>query len=521
MSSRTRRPKLASRLLRNYMTVFVITTGITLAVIALLAAVNSMNRTDNLYSQLSAANLMNDNYLRIPVAEIEANGGSLQVVIAEAIPAMRDVAATAEGNLAPIATAVNAAAAPHASEIRYQVVRSAGENPFAATVLSAKDFTRFLTGSATAADHITIAYNPKQHFWLIVSLPIQVRIVAGVHLNLNSPVQDQTLQMLGWVALGYLTILLFSALLYARMAAASLTRPLGKLAEAALQMREGDYSIRAQGGNIQELDELAQAFNRMAAEIERQTELAERSEQNRRSLLLDLSHDLKNPLATIVGYSEHLLENGSSHPLPSPEADYVQIIHNNGIRASRLVTDLSELSTLASPSFHLERQAADWGEFLRQEIIAMLPELLAAGLQLELALPEEEIRLSFDSKQMSRALFNLLHNAAVHAEAESVLAIQMERTVDHMLLTLENGNNASSSGGQVADTQSFVAGQASTNLNPATVGLGLAIVERIVHAHGGTLELATATGEHFTIRLRLPLQASPLSATANDSADSN
>lgn len=497
-----RHSKLSSRLLRNYIVVFLITTLITFAVIALLGAVNSMNRADSLYSRLSAVSLMQDDYLRIPTAEVEANGGSLQVVIAEALPATE--------------TEAEAATATSTSEIRYRIVHSAGAGPFSAAVLPPGEFTRFLSESGTARDHITVEYNEEQRFWLIVSLPMQVRIMAGLSLNFNSPVQDQTLQMLGLVGVGYLLILLLSALLYARIAASSLTRPLAKLGEAAMQMKEGRYSVRAEDSPIREIHELAQAFNQMAGEMERQTQLAEQSEQNRRSLLLDLSHDLKNPLATIMGYSEHLLDTRPPQHLHDHASDYVQIIHDNAKRASGLVADLSELSALTSPSFRLERETSDWCEFVRQQIIGMLPELTAAGLQAELALPEEELLLFFDPKQMSRVLFNLLHNAAVHAEEGSVLAINLERTADSALFTLENNCRASEQQSTAVPPQaatkpaepppSFVGGRTAASLNPAGVGLGLAIVERIATAHGGELELA-ATAGRFAIRLRLPLSS--------------
>jgi signal transduction histidine kinase len=81
----------------------------------------------------------------------------------------------------------------------------------------------------------------------------------------------------------------------------------------------------------------------MAARIGREIALRQKSEEDRRRLILDISHDLKNPLSSIQGYAEMLCQKSES-----PE---LTVIHQNSQRANRLLNELFELSKLDSPDF--------------------------------------------------------------------------------------------------------------------------------------------------------------------------
>lgn len=444
-----KKQSISYQLLKNYIAIFLITTVITILVIVALWCMNSLGSKESIYNQLTASKLMHNDYRRIDTSVIEQVGGGLQVV-----------------------------------NSNYEVVHSIGSNPFVSKQISVKEFTNFLMNTGVSKDMITVEYNEMEHFWLIVSLPIQVKVASAVHWNSDSPMQDSTMKMLGFIGLGYLLILIVSTMIYAKITAVSFIKPLNQLSHAVEKVKNGDYSARVKVGGNQEFSQLEHAFNHMAEVIQIQTSLKEQSENNRINLILDISHDLKNPLTSIMGYAELELREQVSGRIEHLE--FARIIYENSIRANELIQDLFELSRMESPEFRLDVRADDFSEYLREEMVHMLPELEAAGLIPDFVIEPEEIILQFDHKRMNRVFSNLLYNAIAYQEKDSTFRVVLEKVSDGAKLTFIN------------DGQSSV-------LNPGGSGLGLLIVQKIIIAHGGTFQL-DSKDNRFEIMIRLNRQ---------------
>ncbi|HHX38075.1 MAG TPA: HAMP domain-containing protein [Clostridiaceae bacterium] len=91
--------------------------------------------------------------------------------------------------------------------------------------------------------------------------------------------------------------------------------PLKKLCDGTRLLRKGDYSARVDLQLKNEFAELQNTFNDMAARIEHEIALRQKSEEDRRRLILDISHDLKTPLSSIQGYAERLRQKSESASL--------------------------------------------------------------------------------------------------------------------------------------------------------------------------------------------------------------
>src|SRR3712207_971422 len=127
---------------------------------------------------------------------------------------------------------------------------------------------------------------------------------------------------------------------------------------------EGDYTTRIKLKAKNEFGKLSDAFNLMTRRLEKETKLKEQSEEARRRLIMDISHDLKNPLASIRGYSDFLIKNLDLSD--KEKIKYLSIIENNSIRVNDLITDLFELSKFESLDFTIDVQRVDICEFLRE-----------------------------------------------------------------------------------------------------------------------------------------------------------
>ncbi|HML48913.1 MAG TPA: HAMP domain-containing sensor histidine kinase, partial [Clostridia bacterium] len=289
-----------------------------LCVVGLLSFADRILSARLVKSLYPASALMRDDPAQINASGVVANGGGVQAV-------RRDL----------------------------EIIRTEGLSLLGQSPLTLEGFTDFLTQSKAmdSAYHIDVQYNPVGDFWLIVTFPTSIRLHLGIVFNREAASKDMAAVaavFAGGLAL-YLLLLALFAFLFSRVTSVRIIRPLRKLCEGTRRLREGDYTARVHLRLKNEFAELQDTFNDMAQRIEEQMELRRQSEEDRKRLVLDISHDLRNPLASVLGYAELCLQ--APERLQPDQAEALRVIQQNGRRADRLLSDLFELSKVESPAF--------------------------------------------------------------------------------------------------------------------------------------------------------------------------
>lgn len=225
------------------------------------------------------------------------------------------------------------------------------------------------------------------------------------------------------------------------------------------------------------------------------------SERLRNSLLSAISHDLRTPLASLVGLADAL---GQLAPPMSPEQQDVAVaIRHSGERMSALVTNLLDMARLQSGAVPLNKAWQPLEEVVGSSIALCSPQL--AGRPLEVLLPDGLPLLNLDAALFERVLVNLLENAVKYTPAGSRLELSAWRSGDTVQLALRDHGPGLPPGRETAVFEKFERG--SRESATAGVGLGLAICQAIVKAHGGSISGENAmenghiAGARFTITL--------------------
>jgi two-component system sensor histidine kinase KdpD len=226
-------------------------------------------------------------------------------------------------------------------------------------------------------------------------------------------------------------------------------------------------------------------------ELAQETRLQAEAERLRHSILASLSHDLRTPLAGLVGLADTLAL--AQPPLPAPHAETAHALRDQARALAEMVDKLLELARLTQgrQPLHLEWQPLE--EIVGAAIRRLGPALNAHPVQLDLdpALP----LLEFDAVLIERVLGNLLDNAARHAPPGTPLAVEARVQ------------------GEVAEIGVRDAGpgfaDAALADASATQGLGLAICQAIVAAHGGSLRRENLPQGGARVRFTLPLGTPP------------
>jgi signal transduction histidine kinase len=273
--------------------------------------------------------------------------------------------------------------------------------------------------------------------------------------------------------------------IYSKLSSIGIIKPLHKLSESVRLFRDGHYSTRVDLKLKNEFKDIQDAFNDMAQRIEKETAMREQSENNRKKLIMDISHDLKTPLANTLGYAELLIHD--TNISPEHQRVFLQTIYRNSVKANSLITDMFELSKLDSPEFKLQISRVDICEFLREQIGELIPQLEQEGYTYEFSIPEKEISAHIDLKHMQRVIQNLVSNTIKHTPKGTHITIALTETDDGIQLTYSDNGGGIPDELQDSIFNPFV--RADTARSTEGTGLGLAIVHRIVTAHGGSIRL--------------------------------
>jgi signal transduction histidine kinase len=247
----------------------------------------------------------------------------------------------------------------------------------------------------------------------------------------------------------------------------------------------------------------------MAVNLEKSRQRERAIEASRRELVAWVSHDLRTPLAGIRAMAE-ALEDGVVQDAPTVER-YHQALRVEADRLAGLVDDLFELSRINSGTLNLQLERTSLDELLSDALAASAGIARAKGIRLEGRVGSSVPTLELSTREMARALRNILENAIHHTPNEGVVLVEAGTDDGHAFFSVadECGGIPETDIGRVFDL-AFRGEAARTPQDDRGAGLGLAIAKGIVEAHRGDIAVDNqGAGCRFTVRL-------PLSSSATE-----
>ncbi|RJP68801.1 MAG: DUF4118 domain-containing protein [Comamonadaceae bacterium] len=206
------------------------------------------------------------------------------------------------------------------------------------------------------------------------------------------------------------------------------------------------------------------------------------SERLRNSLLSAISHDLRTPLASLVGLADAL--ELTPHTLSDPQREVVGAMRQSAQRMNALVNNLLDMARLQAGAVQLNRAWQPLEEVVGSALAACGTTL--QGRDIRIDLPDGLPLLHLDTVLIERVLVNLLENAAKYTPAGSAIQIAARSRSDTLTILVDDHGPGLPKGREARVFEKFERGQRES-ATPG-VGLGLAICRAIVEAHGGTIE---------------------------------
>ena len=313
-----------------------------------------------------------------------------------------------------------------------------------------------------------------------IKMKFSIVIVAAIG---TAVVTSQVGYSLGWPIWIRPTIAAAVSIVAVQFLARGMTRPLSDMAVAARHMANGDYEQRVHTSSVDEVGQLATAFNRMAESVAD-------ADRQQRDLIGNVSHELRTPITGLRATIENIID-GITEPTPAVLASMAERVE----RLQHLIGDLLDLSRLESgmvPIQKVDLHVADVVRVAVDECRAACPcTIITADIP-------HDLQVSADPERLHQVLTNLLYNAVKHGGGNIDISAQ-ELPKGIAIDVADRGT-----GLPVDVDLLFGRFYRADSTSPGSgTGLGLAIVRWIVELHGGTVRAVPnqPNGARFIVTL--------------------
>jgi signal transduction histidine kinase len=304
------------------------------------------------------------------------------------------------------------------------------------------------------------------------------------------------------ISLINVSAILLIVYILARVSSKAFIKPIKTLLKGVIEISQGNYDIEININTKNEFLELANGFNMMAETIKNERKEKEKLEKAKETLILDISHDLKNPLASILGYSETLINNTDLDE--SEKTEYLTIINKNSQRANKLITDLFEFSLYAKTDYELITAKIDICEFLRQTIANYIAEFDHKKFQYDFDICEDAYFVMADEEKLARAINNILDNKIKYNSEGNTIGIKTEIRGNCFYIILSDDGEPIPQEYKENIFNPFVRVDKSRNSKTGGTGLGLSITKKILDKHNGDIRIIDSN-EGTSFEVMLPL----------------
>ena len=280
---------------------------------------------------------------------------------------------------------------------------------------------------------------------------------------------------------------------------------LRSLEQAAGALGEGRTDVRATETGGDEVAALARAFNRMASDLNTRAVALAASDEARRQLLADVSHELMTPLTAIRGYVQTLAMPG----LNADEASrrrYLDIVDAETYKLEAIIGDLLDLARLEGGGGNLEMESVPVRDLFQQVVDRHGPTIQNRGVTVTVSLVPEDLHVRGDAHRLEQALQNIAANAIRHTPDGGRVELRAERAGDRIRLAVRDTGPGIPEAHLPHVFDRFY--KADPARSHAGSGLGLSIVRAIVQRHGGTVSAQNAPEGGAVFEILLPVSNS-------------
>jgi len=298
-----------------------------------------------------------------------------------------------------------------------------------------------------------------------------------------------------------LAVIILTNIVLSRWIADSILPPLKKLGNAAGNIRRGDLDTEITYGRQDEFGELCSDFEQMRVYLKESVQQRIADENSRKELISGISHDLRTPLTTIIGYAQGMVDGIAS--TPEKQKEYANAILLRADDMKNLVESLLLYNNLQNQEITYHFAVCDINEFINCYIKEHASDLEQGNVKTVCCLEQAEMPVFIDRMQMSRVLDNLIRNSIKYrVRDDTVLTVTTKRRKQQILLNVQDDGPGIPEDKRERIFDCFYRLDNSRTNSHEGNGLGLSIVKKIIEGHGGTV--STQNWDGLAMMIWLP-----------------
>ena len=289
---------------------------------------------------------------------------------------------------------------------------------------------------------------------------------------------------------------LLIALLLGYLFSRSFLKPFQKIIVSAKQASIGNYQIRIKTKTYDETDQLIKALNEMYQSLEK-------IETLRKELVANMSHELSTPLTNIYGYLEALSDGMISDP--AKQRKTINLIKEETERVIQLIKELKKLAILESENPGLNQTLIELNSLIKTMVKSFKKKLEIKNINLQLDLENNLPKIKLDEHKMRQVISNLLDNAIKYSNAGSTITLKTYHSDQkHLAFQItDQGMGIKKENIPLIFERFFQVDKSRSNEG---IGIGLTIVQKIIKAHQGEIEVKSVWKQGTTFKIKLPLK---------------
>lgn len=253
--------------------------------------------------------------------------------------------------------------------------------------------------------------------------------------------------------------------------------------------------------------DLERKVNERTSQLQAAVEEAQKANRLKDEFLATLSHELRTPMNSILGWIK-LLNSGTLNSETSARA--LETIERNAKMQAQLIEDILDVSRIITGKLQLHKQPVALDAIVQAAAETLLPAIRAKNIQFHMAIEPDTRPVLGEATRLQQVVWNLLSNAVKFTQPQGEITISLkQRQTTVQLQVRDNGQG-------IAPTflpyifDRFRQADGSTTRRQGGLGLGLSIVQRVIELHNGTVKAESpGEGKGSTFTLELPVEAAP------------